>query len=484
MKKNYLYSAAVVATLALASCSSSDVIDVTDEAQASGQVLEIAVENAGNGLESRSGRPLYSSEAAQDIDNVKVVVVETAAGGTKKVVAEELITDWMNSNKVINYDDASGHGRKIRIELTGDNAFTKENGATYKVYAIGYSDDTNYKVGTSSLGTYLNGITKTSSTTDLENLALINQAEDPNKAEEIFAGSADITFSSATSGSSKFSQGVTLHRQVAGVFTYVKNIPYMFGANGTVGTKLQLVASTINKNLILGNYYDKTLANNGNKENEAKNILKNVVNGTSPRGGSEQVIYTINLSDWFTKLQDVNNDGFLDRYGYKQDENGKLVENTAEQIWKNPFRSGQTASATFVKGSVFGGEFIIPFMKTDGKTFELRMVDDNGTTVRSWSISLPETDFVSGANLSYWNTNAWATTAAEYADTKDAYSVLRNHLYGVGTKTSADPDTDGKNPDPEEPTPDTDDPQDLNTKQDIMLQVNDNWEVIHQMVVE
>lgn len=481
MKKNYLYSAAVVATLALASCSSSDVIDVTDEAQVSGQVLEIAVENAGNGLESRSGRPLYSSEAAQDIDNVKVVVVETAAGGTKKVVAEELITDWMNSNKVINYDDASGHGRKIRIELTGDNAFTKENGATYKVYAIGYSDDTNYKVGTSSLGAYLNGITKTS-TTDLENLALINQGEDKNKAEEIFAGSADITFSSATSGSSKFSQGVTLHRQVAGVFTYVKNIPCVFNNEKVIGTKLQLVASTTNQNLILGNFYDKTLAENGKN-----NKLLNVVNGTSSRGGSEQVIYTIDLTQWFTKLQDVNNDGFLDRYEYKQDSNGKLVEDTGDgkQIWKNPFRTGQTAPATFVKGSVFGGEFIIPFMKTDKSTFELRLVDNNGTTVKHWSISLPSNDFVSGANLSYWNTTAWSTTDADYTDATDKYSVLRNHLYGVGTKTSANP-SDPTTPtvDPEEPTPGTDDPQDLNTKQDIMLQVNDNWEVIHQMVVE
>lgn len=482
MKKNYLYSAAVVATLALASCSSSDVIDVTDGAQASGQVLEIAVENAGNGLESRSGRPLYSSEAAQDIDNVKVVVVETN-GENKKVVAEELITDWMNSNKVINYDDASGHGRKIRIELTGDNAFTKENGATYKVYAIGYSDDTNYKVGTSSLGAYLNGITKTS-TTDLENLALINQGEDKNKAEEIFAGSADITFSSATSGSSKFSQGVTLHRQVAGVFTYVKNIPCVFNNEKVIGTKLQLVASTTNQNLILGNFYDKTLAENGKN-----NKLLNVVNGTSSRGGSEQVIYTIDLKNWFTTLQDVNNDGFLDRYEYKQDGSGKLVEDTGDgkQIWKNPFRKEDgTAPATFVKGSVFGGEFIIPFMKTDKSTFELRLVDDNGTPVKHWSISLPESDRVSGANLSYWN-NAWTTTAGDYADEKDKYSVLRNHLYGVGIKTSANPDTndpEGPTDDPENPTPGTDDPQDLNTKQDIMLQVNDNWEVIHQMVVE
>ena len=51
----------------------------------------------------------------------------------------------MTSDKVIAYDDASGHGRKIRIELTGDDKFEKVSGATYTIYAIGYSEDTSYK---------------------------------------------------------------------------------------------------------------------------------------------------------------------------------------------------------------------------------------------------------------------------------------------------------------------------------------------------
>lgn len=479
MKKGLVFSSAILATMALASCSSNEVFDGGDGSQASsGQVIEIAVENAGSGLESRSGRPLYSSEAAQDIDNVKVVIVDASGN----VAAEEMIENWMTSDKVIAYDDASGHGRKIRIELTGDDKIAD---GEYTVYAIGYSGDTSYKVGTESLHGFLNSVTKGSNKA-LKDLALINQNTNRAQAEEIFAGSTTLKVENK-----KFSQGVTLHRQVAGIFTYVKNIPCIFNKDGVVGTKLQLVAAKTNLNLILGNFYGMTLSNNGNQDaSKEPNKLMNVVNGTADRGGVEKVVYTIDLNDWFKELKDVNNDGILDRYEYKQDANGKLVEDKGDgkQIWKNPLRGAgqdQPAAATFVKGSAFGGEFIIPFQKVDGTvTFQLRMVNAaENQVLRTWSISLPDDDLIKASILQWWNGFAW-TYREDITESKSNYSVLRNHLYGVGTKDSADPDTDGTNPDPETPTPDVDDPQDLNTKQDIMLQVNDNWEVIHKMEVE
>lgn len=478
MKKGLVFSSAILATMALASCSSNEVFDGGDGAQASsGQVIEIAVENAGSGLESRSGRPLYSSEAAQDIDNVKVVIVD----GSGNVAAEEMIENWMTSDKVIAYDDASGHGRKIRIELTGEDKIANGD---YTVYAIGYSGDTSYKVGTESLHGFLNSVTK-GSNKDLKDLALINQNTDRAKAEEIFAGSTTLKVENK-----KFSQGVTLHRQVAGIFTYVKNIPYIFNEDGVVGTKLQLVAAKTNLNLILGNFYGMTLSNNGGQdEDKESNKLMNVVNGTADRGGVEKVVYTIDLNDWFSKLQDVNNDGILDRYEYIQNEKGQLVEDkrSGKQIWKNPLRGplqDQTPAATFVKGSAFGGEFIIPFQKVDETvTFQLRMVNTaENQVLRTWSISLPDDDLIKASILQWWDDSAW-TYQEDITESKSNYSVLRNHLYGVGRKDTAKP-TDPTNPtDPEEPT-DPEKPQELDTKQDIMLQVNDNWEVIHQMEVE
>lgn len=516
MKKSLLYSAAVLATWSMTSCS-NEVLDDGLNHEA-GQIIELAVENAGSGLANRSGRPLLSSEADQNIDNVYVFVVEnTTTQGengkqnvSSKVLAVNHLDSWNKpSPKIEDYNDASGHGRKTRIEVKIDKEQWGNNAtSTYAIYAIGYSSDTKLKVGQTSLDDYLKNIAANATDKTFENLVLTNSNPVATQADEFFAGKATIKFSDEKN--KKFSQGITLHRQVAGVFNYVKNVPYMLDNTGNVCSTLQLVASKPNKNIVLGAFYDKTLGQNGSttiKGEEQKpdvvlkNKLKNVVNGTDAFT-EKQVVSTINLNDWFTTLQDENNDGVLDRYDYKEDENGNLVENKKVQLWKNPIKNDDgTYKATFVKGSVFDGQFIIPFQKEDNQqTFALELLSNNKKEVlRTWNINLPADDKVNGI-LTYWN-NGWATSgSAEQAyveNSKNYYSVLRNHLYGVGTKNSTiapkpqpdpeNPDPDPENPDkenPEKPTPDVEDPQDLNTKQDILLQVNDNWEVIHKMEVE
>ena len=498
MKKSLLYSAAVLATWGITSCS-NEVLDDGLDQQSTGQVIELAVDNAGSGLATRAGRPLLSSEAKQELDKVYVFVVETK-GDTKTVVSKHVVENWSDeeSTTVKPYNDASGHGRKTRIELKKDvDALKDASGDNYEIYAIGISTGSKYNVESQDIDTYLNGIT-INSVSKLENLVLSNGTS--TTADEFFAGKATIKFSDKAKG--KFSQGITLHRQVAGIFTYVKNVPYMLDSKGNVCQTLQLVASNPNKDIVLGMFYDKTLNHNGthatDTEKKPLNSLKNVINGTNAYT-SKQVISTIDLTQWFSKLQDVNNDGVLDRYEYKVNKTGDLVEDTDNQIWINPRRNAKSdvTDATFVKGSVFNGQFIIPFQKNDTQTFTLELLGkDNSEVVRSWNINLPSVDFVKGNILNIWKDNVWTTTEANYADEANKYSVLRNHLYGVGTKVAANPspvpnpnpgpgEPDPKPvPDPEEPTPDVEDPQDLNTKQDILLQVNDNWEVIHKMEVE
>lgn len=507
MKKSLLYSAAVLATWGMTSCS-NEVLDDGLQPQPTSQVIELAVENAGSGLGARVGRPLLSSEADQNIDNVYVFVVENTTDEsqqttTSKVMTVSHIKEWNKpSAKIEDYNDASGHGRKMRIEVTNKD-IKDTKGKNFVIYAIGYSSDTKFKVGNQTLSDYLEGVKVGATDKTFENLVLTNSNSFATQADEFFAGKATIKFSDEVKG--KFSQGITLHRQVAGVFTYVKNVPYMLDNAGNVCSTLQLVASNPNKDIVLGMFYDKTLGQNGSttikgetpdKDVIIKNKLKNVVNGTSSLT-TNKVISTIDLNQWFSKLQDVNNDGVLDRYEYKN-EDGVLVEDTANQIWINPTRQQDgSAAATFVKGSVFSGEFIIPFQKNETQTFALELLsNDKSEVVRSWNINLPSADFVKGNTLNIWKDNSWTTTLAEYADNSNNYSVLRNHLYGVGTKVSANPSPQPNPnpgpgepnpkpvPDPEEPTPDVEDPQNLNTKQDILLQVNDNWEVIHKMEVE
>lgn len=518
MKKNVFFYGALALGMAgsLASCSSDDDLMAGSvpggNTAAAGQVIEIAVENAGNGIGSRAGRPLNSSEAKQNIDCVKVIVTNAS---NNEVVADTLIENWMTSTAVTNYDDASGHGRKIRFTLANSNAITA-NG-TYTVYAIGYNGNSAYKVksgsNTMSLGNYLNSVgngkysmregngytVKDAGNESIKqfkkDLVLINNNTDYAYADEVFAGSTTLDLMKNT----KFSQGVTLHRQVAGIFTYVKNVPFMYTTNGNTitdkGNILQLVAVKKNKNLVLGQFYNTTLGNNGSKDN----ILQNVVNGAD-ENNNEYVVYEIKLDEWFKTLQDVNNDGVIDRYEYTtaktgaegEYKKGDLIEDKEKPIWQVPLRAEgeRFHNVGFVKGSVFGGEFIIPFKATTtgDYTFELRLVSKKDGTIktyRTWSISLPTDDILKKTDQwSYWDGEKFTAPAALGTDETGAkYSVLRNHLYGVGVKSKEQPGTG----DPDDPTPggsDPEDPEDLSTKQDLLVQVNDNWELIHKMEVE
>jgi len=485
MQKRLLYSTAVLAALALGSCSNDETLNGgLPETTGASQVIEISVANAGSGLTTRAGRPLLSSEAKQTIENVKIIVC--ASDGTIK--ADTLITDWMTNSQ--EYNDA-GHGRKVRFTLgSGSNAkLTGTAGGTkYTIYAFGYHGkdsgspyDSQYTAGTSNtaLNEYLKTVgngqkwdTNTVTTNDeetvktfSENFTIKNTSDD--NAEELFAGSAEITVNEK----GNFSQGVTLHRQVAGMFTYAYNVPYFSDAK-----YLKVYASQENQALVLGSFYSKVLGNNG-----TGNTVENVVNGTDTQD-QKTLLYQIDLSEWFTKIVDVNNDGIIDTYGYT-DAGDSWTENQGSVNWKKPSSFNKV---TLVKGSVFGGEFLIPFKaKTSTQTLTLELTNESGTTLRTWTVKLPTDQVISNGTLTSWNvtsgSGSWSTDNS-VTESQEAYSILRNHLYGIGKKTAEGNGTDKEDPDPDPDGPDI--PQDLNTKQEIQLQVNDNWEVIHQMVVD
>lgn len=491
MKKGLFFSSALMAVLAMSSCSEEADFALETTQDGTKQVIEIAVENGGDGLTTRGGRPLFSSEAKQDIDNVSVVICDQNA----KVVAKFTVNDWLNASE--EYNDASGHGRKIRFTLADkSNSATSsvtssikelEKGVTYNVYAFGYTKDDNSQYTTSDnkkLGAYFSSLTEGSSTftkdftiKNTEAAAGGNELTAQHNAEEIFAGSTTIEVDE----NGNFSKGVTLHRQVAGIFTYAYNIPYFKSAK-----YLNLYAVKEEPQLVLGNFYKYILADNGTQTVDPEgnnatpdNKLMNVVNGTGSTTNNKTLVNQIDLSNWFTKIQDVNNDGIIDRYGYIKtttEEEEILTENTSEELWKNPYTDKKV---NFVKGSVFGGEFIIPFQAVggDSQTFVLELTEEDGTVLRTWNINLPSYDVLKDASLWTWNTD-WSE-ATSVTESANSYSALRNHLYGIGTKAVENPGED-----PEEPEDGKEDPEDLATKQDIMLQVNDNWELIHEMVVD
>lgn len=454
MKKNYLLGMALMASLSFYSCD-KEVVYVQDgngvESVADGvQIITLQVENGGDGLATRAGRPLYSAEAKQTIENVKLWICD-GAGNVKYVTT---ISNWDKDGSTPY--TTGGHGRQTTIELKGAD---KLAAGTYKIYAVGYSATSDYDL------TKVTEVKKTEEGggkyTFSENMVLPIKGGDTNKiGEEIFAGQMKLTVEKGKG----FKKPVVLNRQVAGAFAYVKDIPFMKGAK-----YLKLVASAQNQSLVLGNFNSFDLTGNG--YGNAANV-KYVVNGTNGKSGSETyVISTIDLNKWFTAIKDEDGDNLID----------------AGENWKNPCRPSSSPAAgtypTFQKGSAFGGEFVIPFAHVDGKqTLTLQLTKENGDSLRSWKVNLGSTDVQLNQAITYWNSN-WDSTITDTS--ANTYSLVRNHLYGIGTRMNdeADPEQPGVDPDPDPENP-NDKPESLNNKQELVLKVNDNWEVIHGMELD
>lgn len=429
MKKSYFFSALAAGMVMFSACSSdNDLANGGNGSNDAVQQIVLQVANAGDGMQTRAGRPLLSSEAKQTIENVKVIICNES----NKIVKVKTYDDWNNADSKVYGKGGGAHGRETTLTYTGTE---KLGNGTYTIYAYGFHKGTAYN----NLDTQIANLAE-GQTLD-QNIIL----ECSVVGEEIFAGStAQFTIDNAHQG---FTQTVVLNRQVAGTFGYFESIPFVAGA-----TKLQLVASNPNKSLVLGNFnsFDLTGNGTGNGTN-----VKYVVNGTNP--AADKVVYTIDLTKWFKDIKDGDNDGLID---------------ADADNWNKPTT---ITGASFKTGSVFGGSFLIPFQKNGNQTFVLQLVNNDGDVLKSWAVKLPSTDGqLSEYTLSSWNSSVFNDTPAT-KDAADKYSVVRNHLYGIGERSLDEPTTPGTDPDKPEP---------LNKKQELTLRVNDNWEVIHKMELE
>lgn len=416
-------------------CSNDEAITDGSDNNAE-QTLVLQVASTGDNLTTRAGRPLLSSEAKQAIDNVKVIICQGTGNGNVKYV--QTLTQWSAETDASSepYGGVTGvHGREAIIKLADGDKLTTGD---YTVYAFGYSDNSDY----SDLATKITGITKGGDFSENVTLTL-NQAAGNKIGEEIFAGSCALKVEEGKG----FYTPVVLNRQVAGTMAYLTDIPCVAG-----GTKLQLVASDRNTNLVLGHFANHDLDGNGTAADADVNY---VVNGTAT--AADKVIYETALSDWFTDpALDADKNGLID------------VDNSN---WKGD-------AAKYANGSVFAGNFVIPFAKTSGNTFTLQLVDNSNNPLKSWKVKLPASDKQLSSHTSYiWNSgNSSFTESTTAQDAANIFNVVRNHLYSIGTRTLDEPTKPGEGPD--------DKPESLVNKQELVLKVNDNWEVIHNMELE
>lgn len=446
MKKGMFFALAA-SSLLFSACSSDDAVVSTEGQNEAVQQIVLQVASSGDGLTTRAGRPLYSSQALQTIQNVRVVIYNA---DTKKIV-KDATQDWTKSTTYNNH----GHGRQFTLTFKGNDRLEKGN---YKVMAVGYSNESDYEYSlnaTSAVGLTYDDITATLKAGKKE-------------AEEVFAGDADLKIgddkkiTNLTSGEEN-GVAVTLHRQVAGSFGYFQNIPA--SVNGKAAATLCLVVRDKNDMLTFKDFNSSFTANGA-----TGSTIKYYVNGSKSTsaatadaqfkdGGNGYVLYSIDLKTWFPEL-DKNSDGLLN----------------AEDTWKHP----DDVKTQVVKGSVFGSNFVIPFNYAKGKnTMELQLLDAKNNIIKTWTVSIPAAD----VNIDATNGNV--------ADASPSiFNVVRNHMYNLGVKTSNGtttdpdpnkPDPDPNKPDPDKPDPGKDEPEDLTKSQNLILKVNDNWEAIHKL---
>ncbi|RGW77416.1 hypothetical protein [Segatella copri] len=443
-----MFLALAASSLLFSACSSDDAVVSTVGQNEAVQQIVLQVASSGDGLSTRAGRPLYSSEALQTIQHVRVLIYNTK---TNAIVKDEQL-DWTKSDK---YDN---HGRQHTLTYKGDKRL---EGGSYKVMAVGYSENSDYTYSLDVTGASLTGKTYSDITATLK--------EGKKDAEEVFAGDADLkigvdkNITNFTSGE-KNGVAVTLHRQVAGSFGYFSNIPAKVGEK-TAAT-LRLVVRDKNDKLTFDNFNSSFTANGA-----TGSTIKYYVNGSTSTGAAlattdkfsngdnGYVLYSIDLKKWFPQL----------------DENGDGVLNAQDASWKRP----DDVKTQVVKGSVFGSNFVIPFALTHEKsTMELQLLDEHETIIKKWTVSIPELDVNKD------------DTKGAIDESASIFNVVRNHMYNLGVKTSTgttttpDPSNPTPDPDPDpKPTPDPgkDEPEDLTKSQNLILKVNDNWEAIHKM---
>ena len=448
MKKGMFFALAA-SSLLFSACSSDDAVVSTEGQNEAVQQIVLQVASSGDGLTTRAGRPLYSSEALQTIQNVCVVIYKDDA--TKTIVKKTKL-NWKDSKK---YDN---HGRQFTLTYKGNERLSEGN---YKVMAVGYSDGSDY--------TYSLDVTSETALAGSYSDLTATLKTGKKDAEEVFAGDAALTINAdkkitiLTNGEEN-GVAVTLHRQVAGSFGYFQNIPAK--VDGKTAKTLRLVVRDKNDMLTFNNF-NSSFTEAGATGSTIKYYVNGSKSAAAPSsdalfkdGGNGYVLYSIDLNTWFPG-GDNNKDGLL---------------NAEDTNWKRP----DDVKTQVVKGSVFGSNFVIPFNYAEGKnTMELQLLDAENNIIKTWTVSIPTADV---------NTDA---TNGNVADVNASiFNVVRNHMYNLGVKTSTGTTTppDPSNPDPEptpdpKPTPDpgTDEPEDLTKSQNLILKVNDNWEAIHKM---
>lgn len=439
MKKYFISGAMLAGLMSLAACSNDEGV-VADNNGAEQQFTITLASSGDRATRAAADRTLESEAAGQSIEKVTLVV---RSQDDNKVVYIHTLDNW--NGTATNYD-TNGHGKKLTFTIPKAD---KLGAGSYVVTAVGYNEG-NYTLSLPNKGDVVDkNITATTPT--------------GAEAKEVFAGeqkfnvTADKKIEGTDASKAIQSVDVTLHRQVAGAYGYFTSIPAKIG--DTDVASIRMVSRSKNTVLTFGSFNSSFTTTDAN--------VMYMVNGSVPatktakflNGDEANVLFSAKITDWFPG-GDENNDGVYD----KKDTN-----------WTKHY------SGSYLKGSVFASNFIVPFSATQGKsTLELQLLDATGNVLYAWPVKLDASNDQIGKTGETASADLFgAGTAMGFAETADVFSLFRNHIYSIGIHKQGTSTTD-----PETPVPGTDQPTDLSKIQNVVIRVNDNWEALHHMSID
>ena len=438
MKKYFISGAMLAGLMSLAACSNDEGV-VADNNGAEQQFTITLASSGDRATRAAADRTLESEAAGQSIEKVTLVV---RSQDDNKVVYIHTLDNW---NGTATDYDTNGHGKKLTFTIPKAD---KLGEGKYVVTAVGYNEG-NYNLKLPAKGDVVDkNITATTPT--------------GAEAKEVFAGeqkfnvTADKKIEGTDASKAIQSVDVTLHRQVAGAYGYFTSIPAKIGK--TEVASIRMVSRSKNTVLTFGSFNSSFTTTDAH--------VMYMVNGSVPatktakflNGDEANVLFSAKIADWFPG-GDENIDGVYD----KKDTN-----------WTNPYTTG-----SYLKGSVFASNFIVPFSATQGKsTLELQLLDATGNVLYAWPVKLDASnDQISKTGETASADLFGAGTAMGFAETADVFSLFRNHIYSIGIHKQ-------NTTDPETPVPGTDEPTDLSKIQNVVIRVNDNWEALHHMSID
>ena len=427
--------------MSLAACSNDEGV-VADNNGAEQQFTITLASSGDRATRAAADRTLESEAADQSIEKVTLVVRSQDDGADKnKVVYIHTLDNWNGTAT----DLDNGHGKKLTFTIPKAD---KLGAGSYVVTAVGYNEG-NYTLSLPNKGDVVDkNITATTPT--------------GAEAKEVFAGEQKFNVTAdkkieGTASKAIQSVDVTLHRQVAGAYGYFTSIPVKIG-NAEVAS-IRMVSRSKNTVLTFGSFNSSFTTTDAN--------VMYMVNGSVPatkaakflNGDEANVLFSAQIADWFPGGDD-NKDGVYD----KKDTN-----------WTKHY------SGSYLKGSVFASNFIVPFSATQGKsTLELQLLDATGNVLYAWPVKLDASNAQVGKKGETASADLFgAGTAMGFAETADVFSLFRNHIYSIGIHKQNTSTTD-----PETPVPGTDEPTDLSKIQNVVIRVNDNWEALHHMSID